>query len=401
MLRRKLSFTRSWKKCLRTRATSATTDSVSESLTRSTASASWRLGDCSSAALLARARNKPESSRVAIGRFILAAVRALDHERGVVTAKAERVRDHHLEVNLARLVGDVVEVAVRVGLIQVDRGREQPTVQGQHAGRGLDRAGRAEQVAVHGLGGADGELLRVLAEHCLDRLGLGYIAELGRGSVRVDIVHVGQLDPALLERPAHGADRALALGVRRGEVVHVGAGAISCELGQDLGPTPLGVLHIFKHEHHRALAHHEPVAADIERAAGSLRLVIALAGGLDLAEGAHGQRCDGRFGPAREHGDGVAALDDLRRLANSVRARGAGAEDRVVGAAGASSGIILDTVKGLIRFGPPSSSAVWLFSISSIPPMAELTITPTSSGSISAGWRFACASACWEATSAN
>src|SRR5487761_217015 len=165
MLRRKLSFTRSWKKCLRTRATSATSDSVSESLTRSTASASLRLGDCSSIARSTRSRYKPAASGFAIGGFLLVAVRAIDHERRVVAAKAERVRDRHLDLNLARRVGDVVEVALRVGLIQVDRGREHATVQGQHAGRGLDRAGRAEQVAVHRLGGADGELLRVRTEH--------------------------------------------------------------------------------------------------------------------------------------------------------------------------------------------------------------------------------------------
>src|SRR5260370_618263 len=46
------------------------------------------------------------------------------------------------------------------------------------------------------------------------------------------------------------------------------------------------------------------------------------------------------------------------------------------------SAIIIGTVKGLIRLGPRSISCVWLFSISSMPPMPELTITPTLSGLI-------------------
>ena len=67
----------------------------------------------------------------------------------------------------------------------------------------------------------------------------------------------------------------------------------------------------------------------------------------------------------------------------------------------AMSAIIIGTVKGLMRFGPRSISAVWLFSISSMPPMPELTMTPTSSGSISPGTSPDWASACLEAARAN
>ena len=67
----------------------------------------------------------------------------------------------------------------------------------------------------------------------------------------------------------------------------------------------------------------------------------------------------------------------------------------------AMSAIIIGTVNGLMRFGPRSISAVWLFSISSMPPMPELTMTPTSSGSISPGTSPDWASACLEAARAN
>src|SRR6266851_10410641 len=67
----------------------------------------------------------------------------------------------------------------------------------------------------------------------------------------------------------------------------------------------------------------------------------------------------------------------------------------------AMSAIIIGTVNGLIRLGPRSISCVWLFSISSMPPMPELTITPTSSGSISEGSSPDCAIACFEAARAN
>ena len=67
----------------------------------------------------------------------------------------------------------------------------------------------------------------------------------------------------------------------------------------------------------------------------------------------------------------------------------------------AMSAIIIGTVNGLMRFGPRSISWVWLFSISSMPPMPELTMTPTSSGFICAGSRLAMDRACFEAASAN
>ncbi len=67
----------------------------------------------------------------------------------------------------------------------------------------------------------------------------------------------------------------------------------------------------------------------------------------------------------------------------------------------AMSAIIIGTVKGEIRRTPRSRRAVWLFSISSMPPIPEETITPQSSGSISAGLSPALVSACLEAASAN
>ena len=67
----------------------------------------------------------------------------------------------------------------------------------------------------------------------------------------------------------------------------------------------------------------------------------------------------------------------------------------------AMSAIIIGTVKGEIRRTPRSISAVWLFSISSMPPMPLETMTPTSSGSMSPGCRPLSARACLLAARAN
>ena len=46
---------------------------------------------------------------------------------------------------LARLVGDVVQVALRIGVLVVDRRRDHAVVNRENAHHGLDRPGRPEQ----------------------------------------------------------------------------------------------------------------------------------------------------------------------------------------------------------------------------------------------------------------
>ena len=59
---------------------------------------------------------------------------------------------------------------------------------GLDADNHFHRAGRAEQVAGHRFGGADGQLFRVIAEDGLDGLGFGDIADRRGGAVGVDVI---------------------------------------------------------------------------------------------------------------------------------------------------------------------------------------------------------------------
>ena len=57
---------------------------------------------------------------------------------------------------LRALVGHVIEIASRVGMLVIDGRRQNLIAQGEHADARFEAAGAAQQMAGHGLGGADG-----------------------------------------------------------------------------------------------------------------------------------------------------------------------------------------------------------------------------------------------------
>ena len=122
----------------------------------------------------------------------------------------------------------------------------------------------AEQMARHGLGGADVELVCCVAEHCLYGLGLGYVAHVGGRAVYVDVVYILRLQASVVECTLHHQLGAEALGMRCRDVVRVGAHALAHHLGVYLGAACLGVLELLEDEASCALAHDESVAARAE-----------------------------------------------------------------------------------------------------------------------------------------
>ena len=174
-----------------------------------------------------------------------------------------------------RLVRDVVEVALGVGLAVVDRRRQDAVVEREHAHHRLDRAGRAEGVAHHRLRRRDRELVGVVAEDVLDRLRLGRVAERRRRAVRVDVADALGLDARALERrrassPRRRSPRARAArgGARRSRR------RSRAPRRRSSAPRALGALPVLEHERARALGHHEPGARRVERPRGARRVLV-------------------------------------------------------------------------------------------------------------------------------
>src|SRR5690606_22279642 len=104
----------------------------------------------------------------------------------VGAAETEGIGNRHVDLHVPRLVGAVIQVAFRILVEDVDGGRRLLVVDRQGGEHGLDAAGGAQQVAGHGLGGVDHQLLGVVAESQFQGVGLVLVAQ-GRGSaVRVD-----------------------------------------------------------------------------------------------------------------------------------------------------------------------------------------------------------------------
>src|SRR5919201_4087894 len=120
------------------------------------------------------------------GRF--SALETAEGQHGVLPAEPEGVRHCEPDVHLARLVRDVIEVALGVRMFVVDGGGDDAVADGERADRALQCAGRTQQVPGHRLRGRDRDLVRPVAESFLEELRLGGVVQRRRRAVSVDVV---------------------------------------------------------------------------------------------------------------------------------------------------------------------------------------------------------------------
>src|SRR5581483_1092324 len=86
-------------------------------------------------------------------------LRLADDQGRVVAAETEGVGNGDLDLGRAGPVGDVIEVALGILVVEVDGGRQHAALDGQHAGGGLHGAGRPQKVGVDRLGRAHCQLV--------------------------------------------------------------------------------------------------------------------------------------------------------------------------------------------------------------------------------------------------
>src|SRR5438876_1089417 len=84
---------------------------------------------------------------------------------------------------------------------------------------------------------------------------------------------------------------------------------------------------LLDHQRAGALADDEAIPIEVKRTAGGVGIVVAAGQRSAGVVAGHCEWRDARVRAAAHHGDGVAASNDLRRLADSVGAAGAGRAD--------------------------------------------------------------------------
>ena len=131
-----------------------------------------------------------------------------EDEAGVLAAEPEGVGQNGVNGDGTGLVGNVVQIAFRVGFLVIDRGVNFPVHDGFDAGHGLQSARGAEGMANHALGAADRNTVGVIAEQPLDGDGFHGVVEGRRSAVGIDIVHIGSVEPGVGDGVGHGASGA-------------------------------------------------------------------------------------------------------------------------------------------------------------------------------------------------
>ncbi len=160
-------------------------------------------------------------------RLAPAVAKLADDHRCVVAAETEAVRHGCRQAALAGFVGRVVQVAGRVGFVQIDRRWDHAVAEREHCEHEFHSAAGAQQVAELAFGAGDAEAMSVVAEDSLDRDRFGLIAQRRAGAVRVDVANVAGVELGVAQGGLHRPSGATSFGVGLGNVAGVGTGAIA------------------------------------------------------------------------------------------------------------------------------------------------------------------------------
>ena len=191
-------------------------------------------------------------------------IRSPHDQRAVFAAKGDAVADREVDGFGSRLVWDVVEIALGIGVVEIDGGVKEAGAHAEDGGGEAGGAAGALGVADHGFGGAHGDLICARAEALFQSRGLHLVVELGAGAVEIDVADFILGQSRLAQGELDGADGFLDFRGDLDAVIGIAAGAVAEDLGEDWGAALHGVLVIFQDEHPCPFTKHEAIAVDAE-----------------------------------------------------------------------------------------------------------------------------------------
>ena len=102
-------------------------------------------------------------------------------------AETEGIGEDDIDIGGATDVGDIIEIATFFWIFEIDRGGDNPVLDGEGGSNDFDPTCAAEEVSSHGFSRTDGNLIRMVAQSLFDRGGLRGIVDGCAGTVSVDI----------------------------------------------------------------------------------------------------------------------------------------------------------------------------------------------------------------------
>ena len=100
-----------------------------------------------------------------------------------MTAESKTIGNDPVDAHFTRFVRNVVEIAIGIWVIEVDRGRNQSMQKSQNRDDKFDAARRPQQMSQLALGTRHTNPLGFSLENSLDGIGLGFVAERRTGAV--------------------------------------------------------------------------------------------------------------------------------------------------------------------------------------------------------------------------
>ena len=173
-------------------------------------------------------------------------------------------------LRLARLVGHVVEIAVRVGCVVVDRRRHHAVADRQDEKINSTPPLAPSRWPELALGAGDAQLSGVFAEDCLMAFVSAASPRWRAGAVGVDVpIASAGIDGASFRARSMALAAPVPCSSGCGDVAAVGTRAVAEQLGVDPRTAAPGVLQFFDHQQAGPFAEHEAVAVPVERPAGA------------------------------------------------------------------------------------------------------------------------------------
>src|SRR5215831_8618197 len=117
---------------------------------------------------------------------------APENERSVGAAKSKGIRKRKLHRRFPSMIRNVVQIAFGIGILEINRRRQNLVVKGENADPSFEATRTAKQMTGHGFRGTDGNLFSAIAEDALQRARFDHVTDRSGRAVRIHVADIAR-----------------------------------------------------------------------------------------------------------------------------------------------------------------------------------------------------------------